>query len=100
MGLAARNPDYQRAVRDGFSRQPFMAYLGADITDLRPGHVEIRVPYREEVGQNHGFFHGGVIGAIADVCGGAPNDHNARVMKWAKSVLATIRAQAVGVRAR
>lgn len=37
---------------------------------------------------------------IANVCGGDPNNHNARVVKWAESVLATIRAQAVGVRAR
>ncbi len=37
---------------------------------------------------------------IADVCGGDPNGHQARVLKWAQSVLATIKAQAVGVRAR
>ena len=70
MGFEARNPNYEQAVLDGFARQPFMGYIGARITAVRPGFVEIRVPYREEVGQNHGFFHGGVIGAVADVAGG------------------------------
>lgn len=70
MGFVAQNPEYQQAVRDGFARQPFMGYLGARLVDVSPGQVEIRVPYRDEIGQNHGFFHGGVIGTIADVCGG------------------------------
>lgn len=65
-----QNPDYVAAVHGAFERQPFMATLGAHITALEPGAVEIRVAYREEIGQNHGFFHGGVIGAIADVAGG------------------------------
>ncbi len=70
MNFAAVDPDYENAVRGGFDRQPFMAHLGARIAAVRPGFVEIRVPYREQVGQNHGYFHGGVIGAIADVAGG------------------------------
>ncbi len=70
MSFVAANPDYRQAVHDGFVRQPFMGYLGARLVAVHPGQVEIRVPYREEVGQNHGFFHGGVIGAIADVSGG------------------------------
>lgn len=37
---------------------------------------------------------------IVDVCSGDPNGHNARIVKWAQSVLATIRAQAVGARVR
>lgn len=64
------NPDFERAVRDGFARQPFMGHIGARIAAVRPGFVELRLPYRDEVGQNHGFFHGGVIGALADVAGG------------------------------
>lgn len=64
------NPDFEQAVREGFARQPFMAHIGARVAAVRPGFVELRVPYREEVGQNHGFFHGGVIGSMADVAGG------------------------------
>ncbi|WP_421880716.1 PaaI family thioesterase [Pacificispira sp.] len=65
-----RNPDYAARVRDSFGRQAFMATIGADLTDVAPGHVEMRLPYRPELGQQHGFFHGGVIGTLADNAGG------------------------------
>lgn len=70
MSFEPRNPDYRADALAGFERQPFMAHIGARVTEVRPGFVEIRVPYRDEVGQNHGFFHGGVIGSVADVAGG------------------------------
>jgi uncharacterized protein (TIGR00369 family) len=65
-----RNPDYADRVRDSFGRQAFMATIGAELTDVAPGHVEMRLPYRPELGQQHGFFHGGVIGTLADNAGG------------------------------
>ncbi|MEC9267454.1 MAG: PaaI family thioesterase [Pseudomonadota bacterium] len=65
-----RNPDYAARVRDSFGRQAFMATIGAELTDVAPGHVEMRLPYRPELGQQHGFFHGGVIGTLADNAGG------------------------------
>lgn len=94
MGFEARNAGYERAVLDGFARQPFMGYIGARITAVRPGFVEIRVPYREEVGQNHGFFHGGVIGAVADVAGGfagfslLPPDSSILTVEYKLNILA------------
>lgn len=65
-----RNPDYADRVRDSFARQAFMATIGAELTDVAPGRVEMRLPYRPELGQQHGFFHGGVIGTLADNAGG------------------------------
>ena len=47
-----------------------MQYLGAEMIELRSGHCQIRVPYREELGQQHGYFHAGVTGAIADSASG------------------------------
>ncbi len=47
-----------------------MRYLGAEVTALAPGECEIRVPYRGEMTQQHGYFHAGVAAAIADsACG-------------------------------
>ena len=47
-----------------------MAHLGARITELRSGFVEIRTSYRPELTQQHNYFHAGVSGAIADsACG-------------------------------
>ncbi len=68
--MDAANPDYDTAVRAAFDRQPFMGFIGARVGAVAPGRVELRLPFHEGVGQNHGFFHGGVIGALADVAGG------------------------------
>lgn len=64
------DPHYAQRVRDSFARQQVMGYLGAELTAINPGHCEIRLPYKEELSQQHGFFHGGVIGAIGDSAGG------------------------------
>lgn len=65
-----RNPDFADRVRDSFGRQAFMRTIGAELTEVAPGRVEMRLPYRPELGQQHGFFHGGVIGTLADNAGG------------------------------
>lgn len=46
-----------------------MNYLGANIAIKEPGVAEIKVPYDKNLTQQHGFFHGGVIGTIADNAG-------------------------------
>ncbi|MDA8308163.1 MAG: PaaI family thioesterase [Deltaproteobacteria bacterium] len=47
-----------------------MNYLHAEIVQAEPGSVMIEVPFRPELTQQHGFFHAGVVGAIADTAGG------------------------------
>jgi uncharacterized protein (TIGR00369 family) len=69
-GFELRDADYQRRVRESFARQGFMKHLGAELVSLEPGGVAIRVPFRGELTQQHGYFHAGVTGAIADsACG-------------------------------
>ena len=64
------NPAYAERVRASFGRQAFMDVIGAEIADVSPGAVEIRLPYRAELAQQHGFFHGGIVGTLADnACG-------------------------------
>lgn len=70
MKLQVRNPAFEARVRDSFMRQPFMATLGAELSAVRPGAVEIRLPFRDALAQQHGYFHGGVIGALADNAAG------------------------------
>lgn len=62
----ARNPDYERAVRDTFAEQRAMALIGASITRVEPGFVEIELPFRDDLVQQHGILHGGVVGMVAD----------------------------------
>ncbi len=66
----ASNPDFARAVRASFDSQGLMATLGARLVSVEPGRVVIELPFSQSVSQQHGLFHGGVIGAIADNSGG------------------------------
>jgi uncharacterized protein (TIGR00369 family) len=64
------DPDFEARVRDSFSRQGIMALIGAALTRVEPGLVEIALPYRADLCQQHGFFHAGVTSTIADSAGG------------------------------
>jgi uncharacterized protein (TIGR00369 family) len=65
-----KNPHFEQAVRASFAAQALMATLGARITSVLPGEVEIRVPFRLELTQQHGFLHAGVVTSIMDgACG-------------------------------
>ncbi len=70
MNLQPLDPNYESKVRESFARQQFMAYIGAVLFAVRPGYCEIHLPYKKDLSQQHGFFHGGVVGTIADNCGG------------------------------
>jgi uncharacterized protein (TIGR00369 family) len=49
-----------------------MAFLGVEVGSLEPGRVELRLAWRRDLAQNHGYFHGGVIATLADnAAGGA-----------------------------
>jgi uncharacterized protein (TIGR00369 family) len=47
-----------------------MALLGAHLTRIEPGLVEIEAPFRTDLTQQHGYFHAGVTSALADTAGG------------------------------
>jgi len=89
-----RNPDYEAAVRGSFARQGLMRTLGASLAAVGPGRVEIVTDYRDDLGQQHGFFHGGVIGAIADSAGGyaafslMPPDSNVLTVEYKMNIVA------------
>ncbi|MGZ8833344.1 MAG: PaaI family thioesterase, partial [Thermoanaerobaculia bacterium] len=62
--------DAENAVRQSFTRQKFMATIGARLIRIEPGVIEIELPFSDHIGQQTGFVHGGVISAIADTaCG-------------------------------
>ncbi len=61
---------FGKRVRDSFSRQAVMALIGARLTEVWPGQVEIELPYRAELCQQHGFFHAGITSTIGDSAGG------------------------------
>src|SRR5678815_5931370 len=57
-------------VRDSFARQKAMSLIGASLAAVEAGASEIRLPYREDLTQQKGFVHGGIIGMIADSAAG------------------------------
>jgi uncharacterized protein (TIGR00369 family) len=70
MTMVAPNPDFAARVRASFARQAAMRLIGAQMTAVEPGRVTIELPVRDDLGQQHGFVHGGVVGMIADSAGG------------------------------
>ncbi|QAA94132.1 PaaI family thioesterase [Pollutimonas thiosulfatoxidans] len=64
------NPASEARVRASFARQGLMRHLGAELHLVESGLVTIRLPYRSELTQQHGFFHAGATSAIADSAGG------------------------------
>jgi uncharacterized protein (TIGR00369 family) len=64
------DPNFEARVRASFARQQAMDHLGAYLSEVTAGRCEIRLPYKPELSQQHGFFHGGIIGTIADSAAG------------------------------
>jgi uncharacterized protein (TIGR00369 family) len=68
--LEPRDPGYLARVHDSFARQHFMVLLGARLLSVAPGAVEIELPIRRELEQQHGFAHAGATWSIADSAAG------------------------------
>ena len=65
-----RDPDYERRVRESFERQRAMETLGMRLLRVAPGEVEIGLGFREDLTQQHGYLHAGIVAAAVDTaCG-------------------------------
>jgi uncharacterized protein (TIGR00369 family) len=57
-------------IEASFTKQRAMALLGAELTLVEAGVVEIRLPYRPDLTQQDGYIHAGIVTAIVDTaCG-------------------------------
>ncbi len=57
-------------IRSSFERQRYMETIGATLLSVEPGRVSIRLPFRDDLTQQHGYLHAGVVGAALDsACG-------------------------------
>ncbi|WP_348272636.1 PaaI family thioesterase [Pannonibacter tanglangensis] len=65
-----RDAAWETRVRASFARQPFMAHLGATISHLAPGEVDLTMPFAAHLTQQHGFFHAGATTSLADSAAG------------------------------
>jgi len=65
-----QDPAFAARVRGSFGRQKAMALIGASLTAVEPGYVEISLPFRDDLTQQKGYVHGGILGMICDsACG-------------------------------
>lgn len=62
-------PEFLR-VQASFERQGMMRHLGARLLRVEPGLCELALPYSDRVTQQQDGFHGGAMGALADIAGG------------------------------
>ncbi len=62
-------PEFER-VAASLARQGMMQPLGVRLLRAERGLVELAMPYSTAVTQQQGGFHGGAMGALADIAGG------------------------------
>jgi uncharacterized protein (TIGR00369 family) len=64
------DPHFASRIRASFARQKAMTLIGATLAAVGPGAVEIALPFRDDLTQQKGYVHGGIIGMIADSAAG------------------------------
>ncbi len=87
------DPGYPELLIENFNRQKTMRWIGAQLTDLRPGYAEVTLPWREEFTQQSRSVHGGILTTIGDNAGGyaawtlEPNDANMLAVEFKINLL-------------
>jgi uncharacterized protein (TIGR00369 family) len=100
------HPGFEKRVEDSFARQKAMATIGAQLSRVAPGEVDITLPYREDLTQQHGFMHAGIIGTVLDsACGYAayslmPPDAAVLSIEYKVNLLAPARGERFIARGR
>src|SRR6185295_1402506 len=65
-----RNPAFAEEIKQSFAKQTIMALISAELSRVEPGVIEITLPYRADLTQQHGYLHAGIVTTIADsACG-------------------------------
>src|SRR4051812_38336527 len=65
-----QDPDFAGRVRASFARQGAMHTIGATLGEIAAGRVVIELPWRQDLTQQHGFLHAGMVATALDsACG-------------------------------
>ena len=104
--MQPRDPGFDARVRASFGRQRVMETLGARLTRVAPGEVDVELPFREDLTQQHGFLHAGIVTTILDsACGYAafslmPAEAAVLSIEFKTNLLAPARGELLVARAR
>ena len=64
------NPSFAEEIKQSFAKQTIMGLIGAELSRVEAGIIEITLPYRKDLTQQHGYLHAGIVTTIADsACG-------------------------------
>jgi uncharacterized protein (TIGR00369 family) len=64
------DPAYAERCRASFARQAAMRLIGGRLARVEPGIAEVALDFRDDLTQQKGYVHGGIVGMIADsACG-------------------------------
>ena len=106
MALQSADSDFERRVRESFARQRVMGTIGARLSRVAPGEVDLELPWREDLTQQDGFLHAGVVTAVLDsACGYAafslmPSDAAVLSVEFKVNLLSPAREGMLQARAR
>jgi uncharacterized protein (TIGR00369 family) len=65
-----QDPEFEIRIRESFARQHVMSLIGAELKLVEPGVVEIGIRAREDLTQQDGFMHAGIVTTVLDsACG-------------------------------
>jgi uncharacterized protein (TIGR00369 family) len=68
--MNSHETDLEERVRAGFDSQKLMGLIGARLVRVAAGECEIEIPMREDLGQQDGFMHAGIVTTVLDnACG-------------------------------
>jgi uncharacterized protein (TIGR00369 family) len=70
MGFQASNTRFAEDIKLSFASQSVMSLIGAELSLVEPGTVEVTLPYRNDLGQQDGYLHAGIVTTIADSAAG------------------------------
>jgi uncharacterized protein (TIGR00369 family) len=100
-----QDPNFESRVCESFARQEVMKTLGASLTLVEPGAVEIELPYRADLTQQNGFIHAGIMATVLDsACGYAafslmPADAAVLSIEFKVNLLAPAKGERIKARA-
>ena len=70
LSFEPQDENFEVRVRTSFAQQGIMSLIGATLFRVEPGVVEIEIPWREDLSQQDGYMHAGIVTTILDsACG-------------------------------
>jgi uncharacterized protein (TIGR00369 family) len=106
MDLTPQNPDFAAVVAESFDRQGLRKALGIELAEVAPGAGVLVAGHHAGLLQQHGYFHGALIGAMLDSAGGyagyslMPPGSEVLTTEYKVNFLAAARGEQLVVRAK